>query len=149
MPSLLPFLEVNILKKLIKRGVEAIEMDDTTVIILGQYFFVMRKGVVTPALVPFNSELLEKIPSVWVDQGAVSRIASGADVMRPGITRMDVFRKGDNVVVRDEKFSKPIAVGQALTSSAEAAAMAHGRVVKNLHHVDDRVWKTIKTMIGW
>ncbi|MEM2035550.1 MAG: PUA domain-containing protein, partial [Candidatus Caldarchaeum sp.] len=96
-----------------------------------------------PVLVKPNAEIVDRLPSVWVDKGAVPRIASGADVMRPGITRMDEFKQGELVVVRDDKHSQPLAVGSALINSSEAAEASRGRVVKNIHHVDDAAWKLV------
>lgn len=140
------FLDAALLRKLVKQGVDKLEGEKFSLIIIGPYVFIMRENTLAPALGKTNSEILDRLPSVWVDRGAVAKVASGADVMRPGITRMDHFKKADVVVVRDENHSQPIAVGLALTSSGEASGALKGKVVKNIHHVDDAVWRTVKNM---
>jgi PUA domain protein len=146
--EILPRVEIFLrgvnLRKLVKKGVECVELGKVEAIFFSGYVFVKSDRYVVPAL--SNSDILTTLPSVWVDRGAVLRIASGADVMRPGITRMDVFNKEQAVVVRDDVYSKPLAVGVALTSSEEARTMGKGRVVKTLHHVDDPVWKLTVNM---
>ncbi|MEM0350142.1 MAG: PUA domain-containing protein [Candidatus Caldarchaeum sp.] len=147
LPRLRVFLgDVNV-KKVLKRGVDAVELEDVMVLSVAGFFFVVGNEWVVPALVDVNKPLIDRLASVWVDMGAVPRVASGADVMRPGIVRMDVFQAGDEVVVRDITHSKPLAVGQALMSSEKASALAKGKVVKNLHHIDDAAWKALKQVL--
>ncbi|MBS3060876.1 MAG: DUF1947 domain-containing protein [DPANN group archaeon] len=81
------------------------------------------------------------LPLVTVDMGAVKFVAKGADVMRPGITKIDEFEKGALVVVVDEKNQKPLAICQALFSSGEMKQMTQGKVLRNLHYVGDDYWK--------
>ncbi|MEM1943290.1 MAG: PUA domain-containing protein [Candidatus Caldarchaeum sp.] len=137
------FLDPVQLKKLVKRGVERVESGKVSLIVLWPYVFVEKEAWLVPVLVKANAEIVDRLPSVWVDRGAVPRIASGADVMRPGITRMDEFKQGELVVVRDDTHSQPLAVGSALINSSEAAEASRGRVVKNIHHVDDAAWKLV------
>ena len=74
--------------------------------------------------------------------GAVKHILNGADIMAPGIVRIiGDFKKGDLVLVVDEKYGKPLAVCEALYSSEEISKMSKGKVLKNLHYVGDKVWK--------
>lgn len=147
LPRLRVFLgDVNV-KRVLKRGVDVFELEGVKVVSVDEFFFVVGGEWVVPALVEGNKPLLERLASVWVDMGAVPRVASGADVMRPGIVKMDVFRTGDVVLVRDVTHSKPLAVGQALMSSEEASTLSKGKVVKNLHHVDDIVWRMLKQVL--
>ncbi len=82
------------------------------------------------------------LPLVIVDMGAVKHILNGADVMAPGIVKIiGDFNKGDVVLVVDEKYSKPLAVCEALYSSKEISSMRRGKVLKNLHYVGDRIWR--------
>ncbi len=90
---------------------------------------------------------LALFPSVTVDMGAIKHICNGADVMRPGIVRMDEFSKGAVVTVKDEKYSKYIAVGIALVSSSEAKEMSKGAVIQNMHYVGDELWKAYKGIL--
>ena len=94
-------------------------------------------------LIPTLRLVLEDnfLKKVTVDMGAVKFVISGADVMRPGITKFDEkIQKGEIVAVVDEKNSRPLAVGEMLFSGEEAERMKTGKVVKNLHHVGDGIW---------
>lgn len=100
-------------------------------------------------LVPHLSSVEEcfRLPSVVVDMGAVPHVVNGADVMAPGIVRVDGnFAEGSVVVVRDEKYGKAIAVGVALIPSETLPATRRGKVVKNLHYVGDVFWETVKEL---
>ena len=100
-------------------------------------------------LIPFlgDEKLLESFPETVVDSGAVRFLCNGADVMRPGITAFKgSFKKGDIVVVQEEKHHKYIAVGLALLDSTEASKVEKGAVVKSLHYVGDKVWEAHKQM---
>jgi len=137
------FLNDDVLKKLVKRGAAMVEGEGFQILFLGSYSFLLTKDFVVPTLASNNRELLDKLPSVWIDKGAVQRVSAGADVMRPGITKMDSFTKNSVVAVRDDSHSVILAVGVALMGADEAEKASHGKVVKNLHHVDDRVWKML------
>lgn len=89
-----------------------------------------------------NKGVLDTMPSVIVDMGAIPHIVNGADVMRPGIVALEgEFKEGELVVVRDEKHRKPIAIGKALESSEKMIQIEKGKVVMNLHYVGDKIWK--------
>jgi len=88
-------------------------------------------------------EAISLLPHIVVDMGAVARIANGANIMRPGVRRIDGdFGKGELVVIVDEKYSKPIAVGRSEVDSAEMRLMGKGQVVENLHYVGDELWRS-------
>ena len=92
-------------------------------------------------------ELFTFLPKVVVDMGAIPHVCNGADVMAPGILRFEgEFLKGEVVLVVDEKYGKPIAVGEILYTSEEAVRVKHGVVVKNVHYVGDKIWKIVKEM---
>ncbi len=97
-------------------------------------------------LLPFlaDKELLAKFPSVEIDMGAIKAICNGASVMRPGIVRMDEFKKFDIVTIRDTNHKQYIAVGIALIGSDEAIGMEHGQIIKNLHYIGDTFWEAYK-----
>ncbi|MFX0178121.1 MAG: PUA domain-containing protein [Candidatus Hodarchaeota archaeon] len=83
-----------------------------------------------------------KIKSIVVDMGAIRYVANGADVMRPGITRIDPSIKKDNIVqIIDETHDRTIAVGKAMYNAKEMEEMKEGKVVKNLHTIQDSIWK--------
>ena len=101
-------------------------------------------------LIPFLTALIDgviKLPKVVVDMGAVKHIVNGADVMAPGIVRIEGdFAKDDVVVVVDEKHGKPLCIGIALLSKAEIEGMSKGKVIKNLHYVGDKIWSKLKEL---
>jgi len=78
---------------------------------------------------------------VVVDMGAVKFVASGADVMRPGIVEFDQsIEKDDVVVVVDQTHKKPLCVARALLSAKELSESKTGKALKSLHHVGDAIW---------
>ncbi len=78
---------------------------------------------------------------VTVDEGAVSFILRGADVMAPGVVDADPkVAVGDAVWVREVKHLRPLAVGIAVMSGPEMAAAEKGRAVKTVHHLRDKLW---------
>jgi PUA domain protein len=78
---------------------------------------------------------------VTVDKGAVKYITNGADVMRPGVVAYDPkLRDGDYVVVTEETYGKPLAIGKTLWSGNKYASKKEGKCVKNIHYVGDELW---------
>lgn len=79
---------------------------------------------------------------VTVDMGAVRYVANGADVMGPGIIDGDRdIKEGQTVWVREEKYSKPLAIGKSLVDGSLFGRKSPGKHVQSLFHVGDRVWK--------
>jgi PUA domain protein len=99
-------------------------------------------------IVPFLGDvsLLSHFPSVTVDMGAVRFVCNGAKVMRPGITALDNFKKGEIVVIKDEVHGKPLAVGIALADSEKALEDQKGYVIQTLHYISDKVWEAHKLL---
>jgi PUA domain protein len=64
--------------------------------------------------------------------------------MRPGITKLDKFKKGDIVIVKDQIYNKTLATGIAIEDSEIAAANSRGYVVDNLHYISDKFWEAHK-----
>jgi PUA domain protein len=88
-------------------------------------------------------QAVNSLPRIVVDMGAVAHIANGADLMRPGIKDIQKnFVKGDLVVIVDEKYNKPIALGIAEFDSAQMKLMGKGEVIENVHYVGDGFWKS-------
>lgn len=78
---------------------------------------------------------------VTVDMGAVRFVANGADVMGPGIVEVaDSISEGDLVWVRDERNSRPLAIGRAVMSAEEMRTKPKGKAVLSIHHVGDKLW---------
>lgn len=79
--------------------------------------------------------------TVVIDQPAVPYVASGADVMRPGIVHVDPsVAAGDTTCIVDEKNKTPVAIGRALLDAGAIIAMDKGKAIKTVHHVGDKVW---------
>lgn len=82
------------------------------------------------------------IKTIVVDMGAIRYVANGADIMRPGITQIDPsIEKNDIVQIVDETHNRAIAVGKALFNAEDMKSMNSGKVVKNLHTIQDAVWE--------
>jgi PUA domain protein len=101
---------------------------------------------VFPTLV-FN-EFLNSAPKVVVDMGAVPHVCNGANVMAPGVVRFEgEFRRGELVLVVDEKHRKPLAIGETMYDAEEMKNVKQGVVVKNIHYVGNHVWELIKKLV--
>ncbi len=105
---------------------------------------------VSGRLIPSIKALMDgaaELPRVVVDSGAVKHVVNGADVMAPGIVRVEGdFVKGDLVVVVDEKHGMPLCVGVALVDKSELESMSKGKVIQNIHYVGDKLWNRLKEM---
>ena len=102
-----------------------------------------------PALIPYlgSQKTLDLFPSAVVDEGAIKFLLNGADVMRPGIRKLDEWGEaGRLVVVKEEKKGRAIAVGSSTVPSAEAQEMTKGICIKSLHHLGDRYWNLHKSL---
>jgi malignant T-cell-amplified sequence len=94
-----------------------------------------------------SKEALALFPSATVDQGAIRFILNGADVMRPGIRKLDDWGDvGRLVVVHEEAKGRAIAVCRSTVSGQEAQSMTRGSCLKNLHHVGDKYWTAHKAL---
>ena len=101
--------------------------------------FVQLGGTYLPFL--GSAATLALFPTAVVDEGAIRFLLNGADVMRPGIRRLDEWGDaGRMVVVKEEKIGSAIAAGTSTVSWAEARKMEKGWCMKNLYHVGDRLW---------
>ena len=81
------------------------------------------------------------IPEIAVDKGAIKFIVNGSDVMRPGVTQIDdgVEEQGLVLIVEDVK-RNPLGIGLALYDKVDIEDMKKGRVIKNIHHLNDEWW---------
>ena len=90
-------------------------------------------------------ELFPLMPKIVVDMGAVPYVCKGADVMAPGVVAIKgEFEEKDLLLIVDERHGKPLAVGIALFSSEAMKTVSHGKTVKNLHYVGDKLWNYLK-----
>jgi len=101
------------------------------------------KDVLFPTLL--FDKVLMLLPKITVNMGAVPHVCNGADLMAPGIIKIEGnFNADDYVVIVDERHQKPLAVGIAIVDSQTACNLKHGKVAKNLHYVGDSLWNQLK-----
>jgi PUA-domain protein len=95
-------------------------------------------------IIPTIHALLEgkvTLPQVTVDMGAVRYVVNGADIMRPGITKIDDgIQVGSVVAIVDERHGKPLAIGISKLNSDDMRAAESGKVVQSVHYVNDALW---------
>ena len=92
-----------------------------------------------PHLKSLNDDTLYK--SVYVDRGAIPFIIKGADLMRPGIQKIeDGFDFGDVIIIRDEEHSKNLAIGKSLFSSVDMNTQEKGKSIEIFHYFGDEFY---------
>ena len=131
--------------ELLDNGVETAYYESNVEIFLIEktIAFVKRGDDLFPTLL--YEPLLKVLQSMIVDMGAVYHICNGADVMAPGVVRIDGdFDKDSNVVIRDEKNGKPLAIVRTLYSASDMRKIKQGKVAENLHYVGDKIWELSK-----
>jgi PUA domain protein len=91
------------------------------------------------------TEYFSSLPKIVLDMGAVPHVCNGADIMAPGIRKVEgEFREGELVLALDERNRKPIAIARSLFDSETLKTKEKGKVFKNLHYVSDDVWNAVK-----
>ncbi len=130
----------------LKVNVEVVEVDFGQIYLVDGKPLLFKVGAQTLPTLLFQDFAL-RAPKVVVDMGAVPFVCKGANIMSPGIVRVEgEFNKGDLIVVVDEKHGKPIALGESLYDSETARNVKQGVVVKNFHFVSDKIWNFVKTL---
>jgi PUA domain protein len=137
-----PFLEeastlrkASLERAITDEGLDLIFVDGRPLMmtIEGQPFFTVLGAI----------ELSPKKRLVVVDSGAVRFVVNGADIMNPGIVQADPeIAAGDLVVIVEERYKKPLAIGRAMIAGTEMKG--EGKAVKSLHHVGDPIWKGLE-----
>jgi PUA domain protein len=124
------------------KEVEEEAVDEDHVFFIGGRPLILRTKVGFLPTLRFD-EIVNSLPRVVVDMGAVAHLANGAHVMRPGIKEVKgEFTKGDLLLIVDEKFGKGIALGQAEVDSSAMRSASKGKVIANLHYVGDELWRS-------
>jgi PUA-domain protein len=132
----------------LKTNVEVVEADVGNIYLVnGKPLFFKVRDRVLPTLL-FQDFAL-RAPKIVVDMGAVPYVCNGADIMAPGIVRVEgEFKEGDLVLVVDEKHRKPLAVGESICDAESTRNTKQGAVIKNVHFVSDKIWDFAKTLMG-
>jgi len=127
-----------------KPKAELAETGDEALIFIDNRPVILRKGgKLFPALT-FN-EALETLPKAVVDMGAIPHICNGADIMAPGIRSIEgTFQEGATILIVDERFRKPLAIGLTLVNSNQMKELKQGKVVSNIHFVGDQIWQILR-----
>ncbi len=100
---------------------------------IGDEFFPTVKGAL--ALKPGRRKVV-------VDSGAVEFVVKGADIMCPGIVKVDPsIEEGDLVIVVEERHGKALAIGRALMPGRQMIGRKKGKAVESIHRVGDEIWK--------
>jgi PUA domain protein len=128
----------------IKSQIEAVETRKHVIfIIAGSPHFARSEECFFPTL--YFQSIISLFPKVIVDMGAVPYVCNGADLMSPGIVKVEgTFNDEKLVIVLDEKNRKPIAIAKALFNSYALKTIVSGRIFKNLHYISDDIWNFIK-----
>jgi PUA domain protein len=102
-------------------------------------------SMLTPTLL--FEKVLRLLPKIVVNMAAVPHICNGADVMAPGIIRIEKeFNTNEFVAVVDERHDKFVAITIALMDSQVARSLKYGKIAKNIHYVGDKLWDLINKL---
>jgi len=131
-----------------KKPIELVELESGERLYYqaGKPLLIEQNGKIMPSLA-MPQQLLDALPKVVVDMGAVPFVANGADIMAPGIRGIqDGAKIGDVVLVVDERHSKGLAIGILIMDREEILGKKKGKAVKNVHHVGDEIWNSTKAV---
>ncbi|MGQ9565939.1 MAG: DUF1947 domain-containing protein [Candidatus Bathyarchaeales archaeon] len=133
-------------KNLIGERVEFAETEIATIYLINNKpLFAKKDAVIFPTL-SFD-DVTKLLPKIIVNMGAVPHVCNGADIMAPGVVEINgAFEKDSFVVVVDEQHKKPLATGIALYGSEEVKTLKHGKIVKNVHYVGDKLWQLLRKL---
>lgn len=132
-----------------KKELELVELEGGERIYFqdGKPVLIWHDGKVMPSLA-MPQQLLDCIPRVVVDMGAVPFVVKGADIMAPGIRMVsEGAKQGEVVLVVDERHSKGLAIGILIMGREEIFQVRKGKAVKNIHHVGDEIWNSAKAIL--
>jgi len=118
---------------------------DTSDVLIGDGFIIhdRKNGVLYPFLA---DKISDQLPHLQVDEGAAARIKQGANIMRPGIVKIDSrLKRGWPVMITDEK--ERLAIAISVMDYNEAIAAQKGVVAKNVHRQGDQAWNAIVEFI--
>jgi PUA domain protein len=120
---------------------EKITLDEYSIILVdGKPSFFEIEGQFFPTVRgALEMELKKRI--VTVDKGAIRFVSNGADIMAPGIVGADSeIKEGDLVIIVEETYLKPLAIGKALMKGPQMVEADSGKAIKSITHVGDKLW---------
>ena len=125
----------------VKHLEEQVVEDSAVFFVDGKPWIVRTQGQLLPSLK--YDLIVNMLPKIVVDMGAIPHVANGAQIMRPGIRQIEgQFNKNDLLAILDEKHRKIIALGIAEMDSETMRSLAKGRVITNIHYVGDPMWNS-------
>jgi malignant T-cell-amplified sequence len=128
-----------------KANVEVVESEAGHLYLIGGKPIMFKAESVLPLL--GFTEFINASPKITVDMGAVPFVCKGANVMAPGIRKVEgEFAKGDLVIILDEKHGKALALGESMLDAAALRETKKGPVIKTLHYVSDKYWDAAKLL---
>jgi PUA domain protein len=128
-----------------KANVEVVESEAGNLYLIGGKPIMFKAESVLPLL--GFIEFINASPKITVDMGAVPFVCKGANVMAPGIRKVEgEFAKGDLVIILDEKHGKALALGESMLDAAALRETKKGPVIKTLHYVSDKYWDAAKLL---
>lgn len=128
-----PFHKKSMVKMVDGDDYSYIKVDDSV-----EFFYIEEE------LFPTLKNLLRDnfLKKITVDMGAVKFVASGADIMRPGIVDIEEGINKDEVVsIIDINNKKPLAIGKVMYDTADMRELKEGKCIQNIHYVGDKIWK--------
>ena len=127
-------------------NVEYAESEIATIYLINNKPLFARKADVVFPTLGFD-DIVTVLPQIVVNMGAVPHVCNGADVMAPGVVKIDgAFGRDYFVVVVDEQHRKPLAVGIALYDIETTKNLKHGKIIKNVHYVGDKLWHLLRKL---
>ena len=98
-------------------------------------FLIIKDNKFLPHLKSINEK---EYKSIYVDKGAIPFVIKGADIMRPGIRKIDEnIVKSEIILVKDETHGKTLAIGFAEHNSEDMQKQEKGKSVIIYHYVGD------------
>jgi len=103
-----------------------------------KFLITIEKGKYLPHLKSLNEE---EFKSVYVDKGAIPFIIKGANLMRPGIQKIDEnIKKGEIILIKDENHNKNLAIGFSVYDFEELKKQEKGKSIEIYHYVGDEYY---------
>jgi PUA domain protein len=128
-----------------KANLEVVETEAGEIYLVNTKPLMFKADTVLPLL--GFTEFVATAPKITVDMGAIPFVCKGANVMAPGIRKVDgEFQKGDLLVVVDEKHGKALAIGESMLDATVFRETKKGPVIKTLHYVSDKYWDAAKLL---
>lgn len=123
----------------------ALELESALVLVDDGFMIWDKKNNV---FYPFlMDKMTEQLPQLEVDNGAAEHIKLGANVMRPGITKIDSrLKRGWPVLITNNKASLAVAI--PVMDYAEAILLKKGVIAKNVHRQGDQIWEAVMQFIN-